>query len=187
MTRDDLLSHLAVLPACAESRAWAAGTPGTPEELWDTCPRGDWLLWLVTRAGVDRRVVVLAACDCAETATPHLTDSAREPALAALEVTRRWARGEASQQAVRNANAALTGREDGDAADHAACAVAFAAYAAFVSVRAVAADDVSMAATYASSAVGGEDVRPGLRRCADLVRARILWADVEVALLGGSP
>lgn len=186
MNRDDLLRRLAVLPACVEARAWAAGTPGTPEELWSTCPRGDWLLWLAMRAGVDRRVVVLAACDCAETATPHLTDSTRGPALAAIETARRWARGEATQQDVRNANAALTGREDGDAADHAACAVAFAAYAAFVSVRSVAADDVSMAAAYASSAVVGEDVRTGLRRCADLVRARIPWADVEAALLGGA-
>lgn len=186
MTRAELLSRLEVLPACAEARAWAAGTPGTPEELWATCPRGDWLLWLAASAGVDRCVVVLAACDCTETAAPHLTDTTRGPALAALEVTRKWARGEATQRDVRNANAALTGREDGYAVDRAACAVAFASYAAFVSVRSVAADDVSMAATYASSAVVGEDARTGLRRCADLVRARIPWATVEAALIGGA-
>lgn len=184
MNRDDLLRRLAVLPACAEARAWAADTPGTPAELWAACTRGDWLLWVAMRAGVDRRVVVLAACDCAETAAPHLTDSARGPALAALEVARRWARGGATQQDVRNANAALTGREDDDAADHAACAVAFAAYAAFVSAHSVAADDVSMSATYAARVVPG--VRTGLGRCADLVRARIPWADVESALLGGA-
>lgn len=187
MTRDDLLSRLDALPACAEAREWARATPGTPEELWSTCPRGDWLLWLAMRAGVDRRVVVLAACDCAETATPHLADSSRGLALTALEVTRKWARGEATQQDVRNASAALATRYvSAVAVDHAAYAVAYAVYAV-VSVRSVAADDASMAATCAASAAAERAVKnASLQRAADLSRARIPWADVEAALLGGA-
>lgn len=180
MTRDDLLSRLDDLCACAEARAWARATPGTPEELWSTCPRGDWLLWLAMRAGVDRRVVVLAACDCADLGRG--TDGV---ARDLLEVARRWARGEATGRKVWDAAAEA---ERGWALDATRARSFWAAHAAataaFSPGRSVAADYASMSATYAAQV--GSGVRTGLLDCAILSRARIPWAAVEAALLGGA-
>lgn len=43
----DFQRELAALGACDEARTWVAGQ--TREEAWQNCPRGDWLLWYLSR------------------------------------------------------------------------------------------------------------------------------------------
>jgi len=58
--------------ACGEAIEWAAGKQ--PYEAWRTCHRSDWLLWIAAKVGVDRKLVVQAACDCAELALVHVPE-----------------------------------------------------------------------------------------------------------------
>ncbi len=56
------------LGACDEAVAWAKGKD--LHEVWTTCERGDWLLWLAGRMLGEqgwhtRGQVMLAACACA--------------------------------------------------------------------------------------------------------------------------
>ncbi|MHC4617176.1 MAG: hypothetical protein ACYTEQ_05415, partial [Planctomycetota bacterium] len=57
---------------------------------WAECEQGDWLLWVAATVGVDRRKVVLAACDCAREALVHVPDGEERPRLA-IEATEAWA------------------------------------------------------------------------------------------------
>lgn len=93
MPRAALLAILERYDACREAQEWATATPGTPSELWATCPRGDWLLWLADECGVNPFVVQLAACDCLEPALPLLDTATRVELTAAMEAVRRVARG----------------------------------------------------------------------------------------------
>lgn len=61
------------LGACRDACEWIAGLPRmSAKRAWETCERGDWLLWITARAGVDRRLVVLAACECARLSLVHV-------------------------------------------------------------------------------------------------------------------
>lgn len=63
MKLDDLLDKL---DACREAKEWARGKDWS--EIYSTCPRSDWLLWLFSRTNPDdRRLRVLAAAKCADT------------------------------------------------------------------------------------------------------------------------
>lgn len=67
------MSHWSnALPAdtCDEARKWCLTQPDY-QAAWDACERGDWLLWLAGRLGVDRRLLVRAACACARLALQH--------------------------------------------------------------------------------------------------------------------
>lgn len=84
--------------ACSDAVAWLRTQPDAAT-AWRTCERGDWMLWLAGRRagrpGSDaRRVLVLAACDCAELARPHWRDRDVEVLDRCLTTARRWARGE---------------------------------------------------------------------------------------------
>ena len=83
-----LLATLDHLGACEEPRTWLAdeapraGLGRAGVRLWNACDRGDWLLWLAASAGVDRRLVVLAACDCARLALKHVPKGENRPRIA---------------------------------------------------------------------------------------------------------
>jgi hypothetical protein len=49
--------------ACQEARTWAANK--TFDQVWETCKRGDWLLWLVGRLQADDRPYFAAAAEIA--------------------------------------------------------------------------------------------------------------------------
>ncbi len=68
------------------------------------CPRGDWLLGIAVRVGVDHRQLVRAAIGCARTSLDRY--EGRE-ASALLEVASRWSEGEASEDDVAVATRAL--------------------------------------------------------------------------------
>jgi hypothetical protein len=107
--------------ACADGRDWALTQP-TMAELWDNCPRADWLLWISNKLcqSPDDRTLRLFAVWCARN-TPlgdgrKTGDLLTDPrSLAALEVAERYAHNKASQEELVSARDAA-----GDAAGYAA-------------------------------------------------------------------
>ena len=209
MTRDDLLSSLQRLGACSDSLSWVRSQDGSAYDLWRRCDRGDWLLWLAARAGVDRQRVVLAACDCAEPALAHVPVGEERPRVA-IEAARRWAHGDATIGEVRAAARAAAYAADAaahaadaaySAADAHAADAAYSAYtaaadvarAAYAAARAAAhaaaayaAAHAAYAAAHAAYAAADAGARArSLAESARLVRRRIPWSVVRDALSGG--
>lgn len=63
------------------------------QKLWTDLDRGDEMLHVAVEAGVDRRLVVLAACDCARLALRFVANGEERPRKA-IEAAEAWARGE---------------------------------------------------------------------------------------------
>src|SRR5271165_3615259 len=82
MTRSDLFEHLVRLGACSEAVDWVERTPGTPEELWLSCPEPVWCMSLASLAKIDNRLLLLAACDCARLYSAATASAAYIDALA---------------------------------------------------------------------------------------------------------
>src|ERR1017187_81406 len=78
---------LAKLGACSEARHAADGK--SMREVWDSCDRGDWLLWLAGNIAIDRKLLVLAACDCARTALQYVPAGEYRPRIA-IETAEAW-------------------------------------------------------------------------------------------------
>ena len=162
MTRDDLIEWCRVRGACDEAIEWLATLPSsaTLTDVWASCKRGDWMLWLAMAAEIDQRRVVEVACDCAETALVHVPPGDERPARA-IAAARAWARGEttsgfeAAARAAARASYAYTAASA--AAAYAAGSAAAAAYAAAAAFRAAAyatgSAAAARAAAYAASAV----------------------------------
>jgi len=180
----DLLPH----SACTPAREWVESTKGSPAQLWRRCPRGDWLLWLAASIGVERRLVVLAACDCAEATAARRRPSTSterwwqgvDATAECLRVVRAWCAGRATRDKVRAALYELSASAFGggnrvDAVEAAASIVAFGdgPYCH------------RQAAEYTSRAAQGESNTDSDKRMAALVRRRIPWARVEAKLLRG--
>ena len=138
--------RIAHLRPCADALEWARDYT-SPAKAWSECEHGDWMLWLLGQlSGVPesdaRKLLVLAACDCADLAMPH----AKTPVVAkCIKTARRWAKGKATIEQLREA------RND---------AAADAAYAAYAAADAAAA---AAAAAYAAR-------KKTLATCADIVR-----------------
>ena len=113
-----LVERLTALHAGRELAAWA-GTQPDLATAWRECKRGDWMLWLAGVAEIDRRLLVAAACDCAETALDHVREEDLIAVLLALHVAREF----------------VAGRADKEDASHAAYAASSAASAALVRKR----------------------------------------------------
>jgi len=92
---------------------------------WNNCPRGDWMLWIAKRVGIDIRTLTLAKGYCAKTVI-HLMkyQRSKDAVKAAID----FGRGKIDEGQLRNAS---------DAADAAyAAAYAFnAAYAAAARIK----------------------------------------------------
>ena len=88
--------------ACDDGRAFALTQP-TMADVWDKCPRPDWLLWILHKLNrqPDARMLRLFAVWCARN-TPlsdgrKVGDLLTDPrSLAALEVAERYANGNAT-------------------------------------------------------------------------------------------
>ena len=131
---------LTELGACSEAVKWAGRK--THKQAWETCKRGDWLLWIADRFDVDRKLLVLAACGCARTVLKYVPVGEDRPRIA-IETAEAWTRGEAMIDQVRSA---------AYAAAYAAYAAADAASAAHALYAAEAAADAA-SAVYAAYAV----------------------------------
>ena len=113
----DLNTRIKALGACLEAVTWAE-TQESVEGAWESCARGDWLLWFAARVGVDHHVVRLAACRCASRALRYVPEGEDRPRLA-IEAAEAYARGESTSSQLAAACAAAR-----DAAWDAACAAA---------------------------------------------------------------
>jgi len=57
-TADEFRAWLVTHDACEEALDWLDEQPGqSPEAIWETCPRGDWLLWWHDVAGTPAGVL----------------------------------------------------------------------------------------------------------------------------------
>jgi len=98
--------------ACRDGRKFAEQY-NTMAEVWDACPRADWILWILTAidAPVNDNAERLFAIWCARNTPMHdgrttgvlLTDPR---SIAALEVAERFAHGNASAEKLTAAGAA---------------------------------------------------------------------------------
>ena len=50
---------------------------------WNNCPRGDWMLWIAKRVGIDIRTLTLAKGYCAKTVIHLMTDQRSKDAVKA--------------------------------------------------------------------------------------------------------
>ena len=159
MNATEIKQKLIDLDACREAREWADRK--TLSEIWEQCPRGDWMLWLARRAGVDKRTMTAAKADCAAT-IKHLMKDPRS--IKALETAQAYGRGEATDDELADA---------ADAADAAAAAAgaAGAAYAA-ADAAADAADAAADAAAAAAAASAAADAAYDAAADADAYAAR---------------
>ena len=139
------------LKACEEARIWAQGK--TWKEIFETCHRGDWLLWLFKKTIPDDeehlKLLTRAKAHCALTVR-HLMKDQRS--ITACEVALKFADGEATRDELRTAAAAAYAA--------AAAADTDAAYAAAYAADTDAAIDAAdaYAATYAAYAATDTDV-----------------------------
>ena len=59
------------LQICSGGARWVGKyKDSTPQELWETCPIGHWLLVWVAKIGLERELVVAATVDCVEPVLP---------------------------------------------------------------------------------------------------------------------
>ena len=179
----DLLTSL---KACTEAKEWAEGK--SLQSVWKTCKRGDWLLWLCERMADKpgwhtRKDVVLAACDCAETALKYVKEGEDRPRKC-IETVRAWvagtatlddviaARHAASAASASAASAASAYIASASAAYTSADAAASVAYAAAY-VAYAAADAAAYADAYAAADAASAAAYAAYKRCAAIVRKRI--------------
>lgn len=157
-TETSMRDLLVRLGACREARVWAADK--SLSEVWSSCERADWLLWLAGRmAGKpgwpSHREVVLAACDCAETSLKFLPEG-EDRQRKCIEVVRRWAAGLATLEEVRDARRDAAPSASGYAA-------AYAIYAF----------DATLSSSVAYAAAAVDDRTKALAEMAIIVRKRL--------------
>ena len=117
------------LNACESAREWAEGK--TWAEAYNTCYRGDWLLWLFARTNPDDlQRLTLAKGHCANTVRHLMKD---ERSIKAVDIAIAFGEGRATIEELKVAYAA--------AADAAAYAAAYAAAAYAAAYAAYAADE----------------------------------------------
>ena len=169
-------------------------------EMWDTCERGDWLLWFAAHMiGKDgwptHQQLVLASCQCARLAIKHVK-SGETHLLKVIETTEAWAHGEVTPEQVIDAvNAAEhVSHGDDNASYCAAEALKSAAWAVYAredgacfrlaQAASGAASEVASAASYeifkaqlqicdftpAAREVRDHAKKTTLHECADIVR-----------------
>src|SRR3990172_2796305 len=73
--------------ACREAVDWYNDKDS--QEAWESCNRGDWMLWIAARLEIDKKLIVLAACNCAELSLQFVPNNENRP-KEAVEAARRW-------------------------------------------------------------------------------------------------
>ena len=146
--------YLKSLEACQTAIDWAGDK--TIEQVVADCHRGDWLLWLAKKCGVELQPLTLAKAHCANTVRHLMTD---ERSIKAVDVAIAFGQGRAS-------------RDELDTAAHAADAAraAAAAYAYAAAYAAAYADAAAAAAAYADAAA---DTHANRMQTADICRKYI--------------
>ena len=118
--------YLKSVNACHAAIDWAGDKP--VEQVVAECHRGDWLLWLAKKCGVELQPLTLAKGHCANTVRHLMTD---KRSTRAVDVAIAFGEGRATREELDAAAAAYAAAYAASAADAAAYAAASAAaYAA---------------------------------------------------------
>ena len=127
------------LKACQEAMEWAGDKSW--EEIYNTCHRGDWLLWLFKRTNPDDlQLLTLAKGHCANTVRHLMKD---ERSIKAVDAAIAFGEGKISRDEL---DAAAFAASDAAYAAARAPYAAAAANAAYAADAAAAADDAAYAA-----------------------------------------
>jgi hypothetical protein len=86
------------LNACDEAIEWAGDR--TIEEIVKDCDRGDWLLWLAKKIGIELQPLTLAKGHCANTVR-HLMKNERS--IEAVDMAIAFGEGRATMEELNNA------------------------------------------------------------------------------------
>ena len=161
--------------ACYEAREWYASQPDT-RTAWETCLRGDWMLWIAAAIGVDNRKLILAKGLCANTVR-HLMKDPRS--VAALDAAIAYGMGEIDKIPVDTITFAYDAYDFAyfAVAGDAAVVAAGAAYSAVAAVTAPDAPAVAAAVAAANAATNAADRRRNEQQTADICR-EILTSEV---------
>lgn len=178
-----LYEYLEKLHACDEALKWVkSGRYVTIKKAWRECPRADWLLWLAAKnignpGWPTHQEVVLATCDCAETALRFVPEGEERPKVA-IETAHRWAVGKATIEECNTAAWAAA-----DAARDAADADAWAAADAAADAATTAAADTAYAYAYAADTAytAADAYAAAYAAAADAADAAYTAADVDAA------
>jgi len=158
--QDNMKEFLINLNACNDAKEWAEDK--TWEEVYNTCHRGDWLLWLFKKTNPDDlQLITLAKGHCANTIRHLMTD---ERSIAGVDAAIVFGEGKSTREELSGAAAAAyAAAASADAAGAAAAAYA-AAYAA-------ASDAAGAAAASAYAAGAGADAKnKNMELTADICR-----------------
>ena len=117
--------YLKSLDACEPAIDLAGDKP--IEQVVAECHRGDWLLWLAKKCGVELQPLTLAKGHCANTVRHLMTD---ERSLKAVDAAIAFGEGKATREELDTAAAAADAADAANAAYAAAASAAHAAYAA---------------------------------------------------------
>ena len=162
--------YLHSVDACQPAIEWAGDKP--VEQIVAECHRGDWLLWLAKKCGVELQPLTLAKGHCANTVRHLMSD---ERSLIAVDVAIAFGEGKATiQELDAAATAAATAADAADAADAVNAATAAATAASTAADAAYAAYAGSVAATAAATAAYADAVKVAKRQeTADICRKYI--------------
>ena len=179
----DFKTILIKLNACDSAIEWVGEKSFS--EAWALSERGDWMLWIAKKAGVNLRTLTAAKAECAALAIPYM----KEPrSIAAVEAARAFGRGEISEtdlHAYAASASAAAYADDDDAAYAAASAAYAAASAAYAAAYAASAAAYAAYAAYvdASASASASAARSKtLAKCAEIVRRIIPIEQMEAML-----
>ena len=165
MTNEKLRQFLTSRDACSSAMNWLGDRDS--DQMWAECERPDWLLWWAGQV-VSRQELVLAACDCAETALRYVPEGEDRPRLA-IDAARRWARGEATVKEVDAARAAAIA-----AYINAGYAASYAALTAYATPAPYAAHSAAAAAEEAARAAARADDYAATHAAADATMCQLI-------------
>ncbi len=178
--KQDLLRKLDAYGACNEAVAWVvASKKRTARAVWEDCPRGDWLLWLAHKSGVETKQLVRAACASARTVLKNVPRGEMRP-LQAIEAAEGWCDDRVPIDEVRAAAySAASAARSAAASAYSAYSAAWSAAASADSAAYSAAASAYSAAASADSAAASAAGKRNQQKTAHLVRAVISWEEVN--------
>jgi hypothetical protein len=162
----NIKKKLQQLDACEDALQWVGNR--TIEQAVADCHRGDWLLILGSKLGINKRKLTLARGHCANTVRDLMEDPC---SIAAVDAAIAYGEGKINEEELKWA-------ADAASAASAAVAGAAAAYAAYAASAAVAGG--AAAGAYSAAAAGAGDVyaaaaaiKDNLKQTADICRKYI--------------
>ena len=100
--RCEVMELLNKLNACQEAKLWAAGK--TLSQAWQECQRADWMLWLLGRSPINKKIIATIAVEFAETCVHNAKDY---PAVAeCITTVKKYLSGQATQEELAAAESA---------------------------------------------------------------------------------